>query len=134
MERPVRLLLDTHVLLWALRDPGRLSAATAVLLRDRANELIVSAATAWEIATKHRIGKLPGAAGLLLAYSDNLRRLGATELPMTSRHALAAGQLDWDHRDPFDRMLAAQSVIEGLTLVTADPAFSAIPGVPVLRA
>ncbi len=128
----MRLLLDTHVLLWALRDPERIPASVAAIVRDPSHQLQVSAATAWEIATKHRIGKLPDAGPILLAYLDNLRQLGAVELPITSHHALVAGQLDWSHRDPFDRILAAQSVLTSSALVTGDSAFRAFPGVRVI--
>jgi PIN domain nuclease of toxin-antitoxin system len=134
VERRVRLLLDTHVLLWALRDPARLSDEASELIREPSHELVVSAATAWEIATKYRIGKLPDAAPILLGYSDYLDRLGAAELPITSRHALVAGQLDWAHRDPFDRILAAQCLLESLTLVTADVVFDALGGVRTFAA
>jgi PIN domain nuclease of toxin-antitoxin system len=134
VDRRVRLLLDTHVVLWALRDPARLGPEAGVLIRDRANELFVSAATPWEIATKHRIGKLDDAGPLLLAWSQYLDRLGASELPISSAHALAAGQLDWGHRDPFDRMLAAQSVLDSLVLVTADTVFRSLPAVRTIRA
>lgn len=134
MGRGVKLLLDTHVLLWSLRDPARLSAEASALIREPSNELVVSAATAWEIATKHRIGKFPDAAPLLLAYFDYLNRLGAVELAISSRHALVAGQLDWDYRDPFDRVLAAQCLLESLTLVTADAAFQSLDGVRAFAA
>lgn len=128
----MKLLLDTHVLLWALRDPARLPAPVAEMLTDTANELVVSAATAGEIATKYRIGKLPEAGPMLLAFADHLRSLGAAELPITSHHALVAGQLEWSHRDPFDRILASQSIIENASLVTADRAFADLPAVRVL--
>ena len=128
----MRLLLDTHVLLWALGDPDRIAAAAVAQIRNPANELLVSAATPLEIATKHRIGKLPDAGSVLAAYSDVLRTLGAKELPITSHHALVAGQLSWDHRDPFDRILAAQSITESIPLVTSDSVFDTIGGVRTL--
>jgi len=128
----MRVLLDTHVLLWALRDPDSLSPAATALLADPATELLVSAATAWEIATKHRIGKLPDAEPLLLGYEGHLSRLGARELPIASRHALAAGSLEWAHRDPFDRVIAAQSILEGVPLVSRDAAFVSLPSLRVL--
>ena len=130
----MRLLLDTHVLLWALGDPDRIAAAAAANIRNPANELFVSAATPFEIATKHRIGKLPDAGPVVAAYSDLVRTLGAKELPMTSHHALVAGQLPWEHRDPFDRILAAQSIIESIPLVTSDKVFGTIGGVRTLWA
>jgi PIN domain nuclease of toxin-antitoxin system len=128
----VRLLLDTHVLLWALRVPGRLSPTVRRSLDDRRNELVISAATPWEIATKFRKGKLPAGEPVIAAYSEQLWRFGATELAVTSRHTIAAGLLDWDHNDPFDRILAAQSIIEGIPLVTDDRAFRTLPGVQVI--
>lgn len=129
MGRRVKLLLDTHVVLWAFREAEKLPLKVAESISNSENELFVSAATAWEIASKQRIGKLPSAESLLVAYPEHLAHLGATELPITGRHALAAGQFDWEHRDPFDRVLAAQSMLESLPLVTADPAFHALPGV-----
>ena len=129
MGRRIKLLLDTHVLLWALCDPGRLSAEASALMREPSNKLVVSTATAGAIATKHRIGKRPDAAPLLQTYSDYLNRLlGAVELTITSRHALAAGQRDWVQRDPFDRLLAAHCLLESLTLVTADAVFQSLDG------
>lgn len=125
----MRLLLDTHVLLWMLADPDRLSDLAREAVQDPGNDVWVSAASAWELATKYRLGKLPGAQVLLLGYSEHLERLNARELSVTSRHALDAGSLSWDHRDPFDRMLAAQSMVESLALVTADPVFADLPGV-----
>ncbi len=124
----MRLLLDTHVLLWAWRDPARLSTTARELIEDASVELLVSAASAWEISTKSRLGKLPGAETIVLSYEQNLDLLGAHEVPISSRHALAAGGLTWDHRDPFDRILAAQSILDGLPLVTGDAAFSTLPG------
>lgn len=130
----MRLLLDTHIFLWSVWEPSHIKPEVAALLRDRAHDLIVSAATPWEIAMKHRAGKLPDAAPIVLAYSDYLTRLGATELAITSRHAVAAGQLEWPHKDPFDRMLAAQCILEGLTLVTSDEAFGSLNGVQTIWA
>lgn len=122
------ILLDTHALLWALTDPVRLSAQARRTIADRSTTLLVSAVSAWEIATKHRLGKLPQGDGLLGGYTRHLDRLGATRLPVTEEHALLAGRLDWEHRDPFDRMLAAQAMIESFTLLTDDAAFAGLPG------
>ena len=124
----MRLLLDTHALLWALTRPNRLSARARELITDRANTLVVSAVSGWELSTKHRLGKLASAESLVLAYPEYVRRLGIEELPISSRHAMAAGGLPWDHRDPFDRMLAAQSVLEATPLVTADAVFAELAG------
>lgn len=125
----MRLLLDTHVLLWALRSPNRLSATALALIRDPANVLLISSISAYEVADKFRLGKLPDAAPILFAYADYLGRLQATELPITSRHGLTAGQLPWEHRDPFDRILAAQSITDSVPLVTSDTVFATVAGV-----
>lgn len=122
------LLLDTHVLVWALGAPHRLPGPVRSALADRRTPLLVSAASAFEIATKHRLGRLPEASALVHDIDGVIARLGAEPLSITPRHAIAAGALDWQHRDPFDRMLAAQAMSDGLTLVTADPAFADLPG------
>jgi PIN domain nuclease of toxin-antitoxin system len=119
----MRLLLDTHALVWSLNVPTRLSATAAALVRDRSNTLLVSSVSAWEIATKHRLGMLTGVEPLLAGYAAHLATLGAEELPVRSDHALRAATFGVEHRDPFDRMLAAQAVIEGVPLLTNDPAF-----------
>ncbi len=119
------LLLDTHVFLWALTDPRRLSRRARALVEDQANTLLVSSASAWEIATKHRLGRLVGAEAVVAGYRRNLQRLGGLELPISSEHALRAGAFTVAHRDPFDRMLAAQAQIEGVPLLTEDRAFAA---------
>ena len=126
------LLLDTHVLLWTLRQPDRVPELTMALIRDPATELLVSAASAWEIGTKFRLGKLGEAQAVVHAYEDHLHRLRARELQISSHHALTAGLLNWDHRDPFDRIIAAQSMIESVPLCTADPALTAFPGLRVV--
>ena len=125
-------LLDTHVMLWARTEPTRLGHRAREVIESPASRLVVSAASAWEIATKHRLGRLPQADALLGAYSKHLDRLGANRLPVAEDHALLAGRLEWNHRDPFDRMLAAQAMIESLVLVTGDPTFSGCRGVPTL--
>jgi len=128
----VRALLDMHVLLWALVSPARLSARVRALLEDPTTDVLVSAASAWEIATKHRLGKLPGAGVIVADYARCLRRLRADDLPIASAHALAAGGWAVDHHDPFDRLLAAQAVAEDLPLLTADAAFALFPRVVTL--
>ncbi len=124
-------LLDTHVLLWLLGDPGRVPQGVRDELGDRANELVVSAASALEISTKVRIGKLD-APTLPTTLPRRLTDLGAAELPVTTEHALLAGSLRWEHRDPFDRLLVAQATLEELTLVTVDAAVVALPALRVL--
>ena len=88
--------------------------------------MLVSAASIWEMATKHRRGRWPEVAMLLVDPEATLAAERMTGLPMTFAHARAAGQLTWDHRDPFDRMLAAQAIAEQATLVTADPIFAGV--------
>ncbi|MGQ0572581.1 MAG: type II toxin-antitoxin system VapC family toxin [Pseudonocardia sp.] len=126
------VLLDTHALLWALLDPQRIPAPTREHISDPGTTLLVSAATAWEIGTKFRLGKLPLAAAVVLGYPDHLQRVRARELAITSHHALTAGGLAWHHRDPFDRIIAAQCMIESVPLCTADPALAAFPGLRVI--
>lgn len=125
----MRVLLDTHTVIWALTDPQRLGASAADVIRARDSVLLVSAASAWELATKVRIGKLPAAGKIVDSYGEHLERLGATELPISRKHALLAGAMAWEHRDPFDRMLAAQAILEDVPLVSADAVFSSLPGV-----
>lgn len=125
-------LLDTHTLLWALTAPSRLGPQAASLLVDRRSQLVVSAASAWEIATKHRIGTLPQADAVIGGYSRHLDRLRVSRLPLTEEHCLLSGSLGWSHRDPFDRMLAAQAMIESMTLVTDDGALQGLPGLRTL--
>jgi PIN domain nuclease of toxin-antitoxin system len=88
----------------------------------------VKSASAWEIATKYRLGKLPGAERIVMSYAAHLTTLGARELPVVSAHALAAGLFAVDCRDSFDRMLAAQAIAEGVPLVTDDPMMALLPG------
>ncbi|CAN5747685.1 type II toxin-antitoxin system VapC family toxin [soil metagenome] len=127
-----RLLLDTHVLLWLLVDPTKIRATTLSIVRDRQNELLISPASAWEIATKHRLGRLGQAQTVINGYTSHLETLGATELPITGRDALTAGQMTWDHQDPFDRMLVAQAMIRSLVLVTKDDEITNFGGVNVV--
>ncbi|MFT4102547.1 MAG: type II toxin-antitoxin system VapC family toxin [Burkholderiaceae bacterium] len=120
----MRLLLDTHALLWWFTDDERLSAKARALIGDQRNEIFVSAASAWEIATKYRLGKLPGLDEAISKYTDLLAADGFQSWSVTHAHALRAGSYEADHRDPFDRMLAAQSELDGLRLVTIDGAFA----------
>jgi len=119
----VRLLLDTHVLIWWLAGDAMLSADAQAAIADPANEVLVSAASAWEVATKYRTGKLPQAAALAADMPSVLTGQGFVELPITVRHAQAAGSLPGPHRDPFDRMLIAQAALADLVLVSNEAVF-----------
>lgn len=119
----MRILLDSHALLWWLSDDPRLSPVARASIADVSNTVLVSSATAWELSTKVRLGKLVDATGVIPRLPDVLRERGMTELPVTVTHAVAAGSLPGPHRDPFDRMLIAQSRIEGVPVVTLDPVF-----------
>ncbi len=125
-------LLDTHALIWALAEPELLGEAARATIESDEKPLVVSAASAWEIATKVRLGRLPWGESLVTGFARNVRRLRAQEVQITAEHALLAGGLDWDHRDPFDRLLAAQAMLEGWTLVTRDRAFSGLTGITTL--
>ncbi|WP_394216169.1 type II toxin-antitoxin system VapC family toxin [Brachybacterium vulturis] len=122
------LLVDTHVLLWAMAEPEKLTPAADEALADPDTIVWVSAASAWEIATKVRIGKLPGAESLILDYAQHLERWYATPLLIDSADSILAGSLVWDHRDPFDRMIIAQAIRRGLPLVSADTVFDSLAG------
>lgn len=115
-------LLDTHVLLWLLADPMRVPELVRTKLADPEVPLLVSAVSALEIATKTRLGKLPDV-GLLDAWQRRTDEIRARQLSISTEHCLLAGTMGWAHRDPFDRLLAAQAIIEGATLVTVDRAF-----------
>jgi len=119
----VRLLLDTHTLLWWLDGDRRLSRRARAAIGDDGNAVFVSAASAWELATKARLGKLPGAVDVATDVAGCLTRQGFLELPITVLHAQRAGSLRIDHRDPFDRMLIAQAQMEDLPIVTNEGLF-----------
>jgi PIN domain nuclease of toxin-antitoxin system len=121
----VRLLLDTHTLLWWLDGDRRLSARGRRLIADKTTEVLVSAASAWEIAIKAAAGKLPGALDVAADISGCLESQGFRPLEITVVHAQRAGGLPPLHRDPFDRMLVAQALVEGLPLLSNDAVFDA---------
>ena len=127
----MKLLLDTHVLLWALLEPEKLSPKLRIALEDSDNILVVSAATAWEIATKWRLGKLRHAQAVVEHYAMALHRLAAVELPISGAVAQQAGLWEVPHRDPFDRLLAAQAKADNLVLASTDSAFAQFEGVVV---
>jgi PIN domain nuclease of toxin-antitoxin system len=124
----VSFLLDTHVFLWLLGTPELVPAALRDDLAQPENQLLVSAASAMEVATKVRLGKLEPARHLVSTWSARVQDLRAVELPISVQHALLAGSLDWAHRDPFDRLLVAQGLVENVTLVSSDSEMSAISG------
>jgi PIN domain nuclease of toxin-antitoxin system len=121
----LRLLLDTHAFLWWLAGEKSLSITARAAIADEGNGIFISAASAWEIATKHRIGKLPGAAAIAADLAQAVADQGFAELPITLRHGQVAGALPGPHRDPFDRMLIAQAMVEGLLLVSNEDLFDA---------
>jgi PIN domain nuclease of toxin-antitoxin system len=123
----MRLLLDTHLLLWAVSRSGRLSSPARQLIGDPDNELCFSIASIWEVAIKHGRGRQEFQVDPRLLRSGLLDNL-YHELPVTGEHAVAIASLPPLHRDPFDRMLVAQSIVEGITLLTADPLVAQYPG------
>jgi len=129
----MKLLLDTHVLLWAVLEPRKLSHSQREALENSGNQLLVSAASAWEIATKWRLGKLNQAGAVVRNYSQVLDRLAANDLPISGDVARQAGLLKVEHRDPFDRLLAAQAMADNLLLASSDPVFNNFPDLALLR-
>jgi PIN domain nuclease of toxin-antitoxin system len=126
----VRLLLDTNVIVWMLYAPETITAGTRNAIRQRSNPAAYSAASIWELAIKRATGKLPYEADRIAA---ELGRLGLNEIPVTSRHGIAAANLPRHHKDPFDRVIIAQALEEGLLLVSRDGTFAQY-GVPLLQA
>lgn len=114
------MLLDTHALIWWLAADDALSPTARDAIADPANEVFVSAASAWEVATKYRIGKLPGAALLAADVAGIVAAQGFNELPISIRHGQIAGNLPRIHKDPFDRILVAQAITADMTLVSND--------------
>jgi len=115
-------MLDTHTLLWWLAGDKKLSQVARRTIADTANDIYVSAASAWEVTTKSRIGKLPGAGPLAVDFAREVRQQGFVALPITLEHGQVAGALSGDHRDPFDRMLVAQAREEKMAIVSNDTA------------
>ena len=119
----MRLLIDTHALLWWLSDDPSLSAAARRAMAETSNVLLVSAASAWEIATKVRLGRLPGASELAADFQGFMLREGFTTLDITADHGIRAGLLPGPHKDPFDRMLISQAQAENVPIVTNERTF-----------
>ena len=120
------LLLDTHALLWWLADHPKLSAPAREAIADGERTVLVSASSLWEIATKNRLGKLGEADAFLADPIGIVAAEGFEPLPITLPHALLSGGLDTDHRDPFDRMLMAQSLLDDLVLVSNEETFDRV--------
>ena len=123
----MKLLLDTHLLLWAAGEPDRLSVCARSLMEDQDNNLVFSAASLWEVTIKAGLGRADFQIDPHLLRRGLIEN-GYEELPVTGQHALAVGQLPDVHRDPFDRILVAQAMVEGLLLLTHDPLVQAYPG------
>jgi PIN domain nuclease of toxin-antitoxin system len=121
----VRLLLDTHTLLWWLLDDAALSQTAQGEMANSANDVFVSAVSGWEIAIKYKLGKLPSAARLVVGLDATVAREGFQEIPITLRDGERAGGMPMLHKDPFDRMLAAQAITGELVLVSSDAVFDA---------
>ena len=123
----MRVLLDTHIFLWWLFDDPKLPAGIKGLVTNSGNDIYVSAASVWEIATKFRIGKLPQAVSVAKNTPLWIERAGFQALSVTPEHAQLAGSWEIAHRDPFDRMLAAQSSLEKIALASVDKAVTLFP-------
>ena len=116
----MKLLLDTHALLWWWTDDAMLPTRARAAIANERNEVLVSAASAWEIATKFRLGKLPEAAQAVTQFNALVAADGFTHLSIAAAHAIRAATFEAEHKDPFDRVLAAQAQLEGAVLVTCD--------------
>jgi len=121
----VTVLLDTHTVLWATLNPSMLSSLATKIILDTANTLLVSSISAWEIANKVRIGKLPEAELLEKDFTRNMADAGYTLLPLGVEDALRAGRLVGDHCDPWDRMIAAQALALDIPVISIDPKLDA---------
>lgn len=119
----MRLLLDTHAFLWWIADSRHLSALAYGAIADEENDIAVSAASAWEIATKHRLGRLPSADALAYDIGVYIARQGFDEMSITVDDASRAGALPQYHRDPFDRMLIAQALSRNIVLISNESLF-----------
>ena len=128
----VKYLLDTHALLWAAQDITKLGKNALEIMESTDNTLFVSAISAYEIMYKHQIGKLPEYEYFAENFFDIMNTLNVVELPLDTRHTHFAGKLKWVHRDPFDRLLAAQASVDNLTLLSNDLVFNEISSVTVI--
>jgi PIN domain nuclease of toxin-antitoxin system len=122
----MKLLLDTHTVLWVMLGSPQITRPAQIALRDLENKAYVSVVSVWEAATKFRLGKLPIAAPLVSNPRIALQQMKLEILPLELEHAHLAGSMSAVHKDPFDRMLAAQALLEGLTLVSNDAVFDSM--------
>jgi PIN domain nuclease of toxin-antitoxin system len=129
----VNVLLDTHTLLWLASAPSDVDAAALAIIADPQTNVWVTAASAWEIAIKTRLGRLDGEA-LLSAWADIISDMSTRELPIESSDAILAGRLPWEHKDPFDRVIVAQALRRNLTIATRDAKILEAALAPTLRA
>jgi len=127
----VNYLLDTHAVIWMTSRRRSIRPDLLDALNHADSRVLVSAVSALEVTTKVRLGKLDDARQLAERWAQSMLELGVIPVDLTAAHAIAAGQLSWDHRDPFDRLLAAQAITDTFTLVTADPVFRSVPGLAV---
>lgn len=129
----MNVLVDTHAWIWSLASPERLSAEARTVLSSRRNVVYLSAASAWELAIKAALGKIELPEPFEAFVPSRMARLGITPLPVTHAHALRVSSLPPHHRDPFDRLLVAQAIVERLPILTADAAFERY-GIELIRA
>jgi PIN domain nuclease of toxin-antitoxin system len=127
----MKLLVDTHVLFWALADRSKLSVVAALAIAHKDNEVYVSVVSAWELAIQVGLGKWPEAKSLIENFDEEIARVNFRLLPILVTHVRAAGFLQTGHKDPFDRLLVAQALAEGLILVTSDAKLVGM-GAPVI--
>lgn len=127
-----RYLLDTHTLLWYDTAPERLPPHVRKILRSRVTDICISSASLHELGHKHRLGRIPEAAALLDNAERLLKLYGFETLSINAGHALRAGTMDWEHQDPFDRVLAVQAMAEERILVTCDAVFTGMRGLKTL--
>jgi PIN domain nuclease of toxin-antitoxin system len=129
----VNVLLDTHTLLWLVSTPSDVDASALAVISDPTTNVWVTAASAWEISIKTRLGRLDGEA-FLSAWADIIADMSITELPIESPDAILAGRLPWEHKDPFDRVIVAQALRRNLTIATRDSKILEAALTPTLRA
>ncbi|MGH3634047.1 MAG: type II toxin-antitoxin system VapC family toxin [Mycobacterium sp.] len=132
MSPPPAILLDTNALLWLVTTPEKISDSARDVLSEPTNEVMVSAASAWEIAIKTRLGRFHGDP-LLSAWSHIIADMSATELPIDAGDAILAGRLPWEHKDPFDRVIVAQAARRNLTIATSDTRILGTALTPTLK-